>query len=148
MAGPAGSSPRVVFLQEVGQHVHQGDVEKATRGEGQDPGHRLLCSRGRSPDWLGGRAAKCTDRHRPAPHRGADQGRARLGYPGQGSRALQPGPLCGPPPPPTPVPTPLGDCAQMAKQAPSRPPSAVESCSLAALHRSKPARSKMAKSPT
>lgn len=42
--------PRIVFLQEVRQHVHQGDVEKATRGEGQDPGYCLLswgisCSR-------------------------------------------------------------------------------------------------------
>lgn len=47
---PTGHSPRVLFFQEVREHVHQGDVEKASRGVGQDPGCRLLCS-GRTPDW-------------------------------------------------------------------------------------------------
>lgn len=85
------------------------------------------------------------------PTRRVDWGRTRPGYQGQGSCAFGWGPSSDrhlPPPPTTPVPTPLGDCVQMAKQAPSRPPIAVESCSLAALHRSKPARSRMAKSPT
>lgn len=138
-AVPVGHSPRVIFLQEVGQHVYQGDVEKATRGEGQDAGHGLLCS-GRRADWLGARGSRvyCT------PSQG------RLGAEPGLDTALGQGPSADHhlPPPTTPVPTPLGDCVQMAKQAPSRPPSAVESCSLAALHRSKPARSRMAKSPT
>lgn len=45
-------------------------------------------------------------------------------------------------------PAPFGDCAHIAKQAPTIPPRAVESCILAALQRSNPARSRIAKSPT
>lgn len=45
-------------------------------------------------------------------------------------------------------PVPFGDWAHRAKQAPKTPNSAVESCMRAALHRSKPALSRMAKSPT
>lgn len=43
---PAGCSPWVLFFQEVRQHIHQGNIEKASRGEGQDPHHRLLCREG------------------------------------------------------------------------------------------------------
>lgn len=46
------------------------------------------------------------------------------------------------------LPAPFGDCAHIAKQAPTIPPRAVESCILAALQRSNPARSRIAKSPT
>lgn len=45
-------------------------------------------------------------------------------------------------------PVPCGDWAHRAKQAPSTPTRAVDSCMRAALHRSKPALSRMAKSPT
>lgn len=77
------------------------------------------------------------------PPAGLTGGGTQPGHQGQAAVPFGWGPL-----PTTPIPTPLGDCVQMAKQAPSRPPSAVESCSLAALHLSKPARSRMAKSPT
>lgn len=46
------------------------------------------------------------------------------------------------------LPVPSGDCAHRAKQAPKTPTSAVDSCMRAALHRSNPALSRMAKSPT
>lgn len=148
-----GHSPWVIFLQEVRQHVHQGDIEKAARGEGQDPGHSLFCSsRRRIPDWVAARGSPgepCASHPLPQGRLRADPGLdTGVGPPvpsGWGPSSTG-GHL--PPPPTTPVPTPLGDCVQMAKQAPSRPPSAVESCNLAALHRSKPARSRMAKSPT
>lgn len=46
------------------------------------------------------------------------------------------------------LPAPFGDWAHIAKQAPRIPPRAVDSCILAALQRSNPARSRIAKSPT
>lgn len=46
------------------------------------------------------------------------------------------------------LPAPFGDWVHIAKEAPRTPTSAVNSCMRAALHRSKPALSRMAKSPT
>lgn len=79
--------PRIVFLQEVRQHVHQGDVEKATRGEGQDPGYCLLCSRRRSLDW---RVLRSCVLH-PHPQGGLGQNPAWI--PGSGQLRLWLGPL-------------------------------------------------------
>lgn len=86
--GGEGHSPRVIFLQEVRQHVHQGDVEKATRGEGQDPGHGLLCG-GRSPDWLGAQGGPVHHTH----SHWVDCGQLLACTRGRGSCALWPGPL-------------------------------------------------------
>ena len=88
MAVPVGSSPWVIFLQEVRQHVHPGDVEKAARGEGQDPGHSLLCSR-RSPDWLGVQGSHVYY----TPSRGVDRGQNLAWTPGSGQLC----PLAGAP---------------------------------------------------
>lgn len=87
-AVPMGGSPRIVFLQEVRQHVHQGDVEKATRGEGQDPGYCLLCSRRRSLDWRG--VLRSCVLH-PHPQGGLGQNPAWI--PGSGQLRLWLGPL-------------------------------------------------------
>ena len=118
--GGEGHSPRVIFLQEVRQHVHQGDIEKATRGEGQDPGHGLLCS-GRSPDWLGAQGSHV---HRTHSHR------VDRADPGLHTGAGQLCPLAGAPPltatchphPPCPYLLPWGTAYRWRSRRPAGPP--------------------------
>lgn len=123
--------PGILFLQEIRHNIYQGNIQKSSRSEREDPGYCFPCTNTESFCSYWDKAMGENKEGKEDTHMGMI-GPTLLFL--QWSQGV--------------LPAPFGDWAHIAKQAPRIPPRAVESCILAALQRSKPARSRIAKSPT